>query len=225
MRPTVLIADDHQLFAESLASLLADTFQIVGIATDGRQLIEMAILHTPRIILTDLSMPQLNGLDALQSLVERGMRSKFVVLTMHADVSLAVRMFRAGASGFLLKTVHADELKKALQIVNDGGCYLSSQFPCDLVTVLANAAHRPHSDRALKLTRRQREVLQLVAEGRTMKEVADSLSISTRTAESYKYQLMNVLGIHTNAELVQHAIKIGLITVNPFETMHLGVSN
>jgi DNA-binding NarL/FixJ family response regulator len=218
MRPTLLIADDHQLFAESLRSLLSPVYDVVGIATNGRELTELAIQLKPTLILTDLSMPLLNGLDAVQNLTAMGLRSKFIVLTMHVDMSLAVLVFRAGASAFVLKTANGEELKEALQIVYRGGHYLSPQFPCDLVTVLAEAARRPASDRAPQLTRRQREVLQLVAEGKTMKEVAAELNISTRTAESYKYHLMNVLAIRTNAELVQHAIKIGLITVRPLDS-------
>ena len=218
MRPTLLIADDHQLFAESLRSLLSPVYDVVGIATNGRELTELAIRLKPTLVLTDLSMPLLNGLDAVQNLTAMGLRSKFIILTMHVDMSLAVLVFRAGASAFVLKTANGEELKEALQVVYRGGHYLSPQFPCDLVTVLAEAARRPASDRAPQLTRRQREVLQLVAEGKTMKEVAAQLNISTRTAESYKYHLMNVLAIRTNAELVQHAIKIGLITVRPLDS-------
>ena len=213
MRPTILIADDHQLFAESLSSLLSPMYDVVGVAANGKELTELAVKLKPNLILTDASMPLLNGLDAVQLLTEMGLRTKFIVLTMHADISLAVRVFRAGASGFVLKSASSDELKEAIKSVLGGGCYLSPQFPNDLVSVLAEAARRPQVGQAPQLTPRQREVLQLVAEGKTMKEVASQLSISTRTAESYKYHLMNVLGIRTTAELVQHAIKIGLITV------------
>ena len=219
MRPTLLIADDHQLFAESLRSLLSPTYDVVGVAANGKELIELAVKLKPNLVLTDLSMPQLNGLDAVQTLTGMGLRGKFIVLTMHTDISLAVLVFRAGASAFVLKTASGDELKEALKIVYGGGCYLSPQFPSDLVSVLAEAARRPLVDKAPQLTPRQREVLQLVAEGKTMKEVASQLKISTRTAESYKYHLMNVLGIRTTAELVQHAIKIGLITVGPVDTV------
>jgi len=217
VRPRILIADDHQLFADGLRSLLGSSYEIVGIATNGRELIEQVRQCKPDLVVTDLSMPQLNGLDAMQALTEMHLRTRFIVLTMHVDVSLAVLVFRAGASAFLLKSASSDELKEALQVVLRGGYYLSKQFPGDLVNVLAEAARRPASEHGPQLTRRQSEVLKLVAEGRTMKEVADQLKISTRTAESYKYNMMNVLGIRTNAELVQHAIKIGLIAVNRFD--------
>jgi DNA-binding NarL/FixJ family response regulator len=218
MRPTVLIADDHQLFAEGLRSMLSPAYDIVGIASNGRELAELAVRYKPDLVVTDVSMPLLNGLDAVQSLTEMHLRSKFVVLTMHQDMSLAVQVFRAGASAFVLKTASSDEMKEALRAAYRGGFYLSPEFPCDLVTLLAEAARRPASDQGPQLTRRQREVLQLVAEGKTMKEIAALLNISTRTAESYKYHLMDVLAVRTGADLVQYAIKIGLITIKPFGT-------
>jgi DNA-binding NarL/FixJ family response regulator len=215
MRPSVLIADDHQMFAEAIRSLLSPTYDVVGIASNGRELTEMALQHKPNLVVTDLSMPMLNGLDAIAALSKAGLRSKFIIVTMHADVSVAVEVFRSGASALVMKTAGGDELKEAVQTVNRGGHYLSPKFPCDLVTVLAEAARRPASERSSQITPRQREVLQLFAEGKSMKEIASQLKLSTRTAESHKYQLMSVLGIKTNAELVQYAIKIGLITVNP----------
>lgn len=216
-RPTILIADDHQLVAESLRSLLSQKYDIVDIAANGKELVEIAVKRKPNLVLTDLSMPLLNGLDAVQTLSAMGLRIKFVVLSMHADIGLAVLVFRAGASAFLLKNASGDELVEAIKVVLSGGCYLSKEFPSDLVSILAEAARRPLVEKTPQLTPRQREVLQLVASGKTMKEVAGQLDISTRTAESYKYHLMNVLGIRTTAELVQHAIRIGLITVEPID--------
>lgn len=221
MRARILIADDHLLFAESLRPLLAESHDVVGIVTNGKDLLEMATRFKPNLVLTDMSMPLLNGLDAVRTLNETGLRCKFIVLTMHADLSLAVLVFRAGASGFVLKTASRDELKEAIKVVLSGGCYLSPQFPGDLVSVLAEAARRPRADKIPQLTPRQREVLQLVATGKSMKEIGSQLNISSRTAESYKYTLMNLLGIRTTAELVQHAIKIGLIRV---ETLASGMT-
>ena len=216
MRPRILIADDHQMFADSLHALLGQTYDVVGLVKDGRELIDKAIQHKPDVILTDLAMPHITGLDAIPAIRQKGVKSKFIVMTMHEDLSLAVLVFRAGASAFLLKTARGDELKKAMETVLRGGYYLSRECSSDLLTVMAEAARHPASEKGAQLTKRQREVLKLVAEGRTMKEIASELNISTRTAESYKYHLMNVLGIRTTAELVQHAIKIGLITVSPF---------
>ncbi len=152
MRPTVLIADDHQMFAEALRSILSPAFEVVGIASNGRELTEMAAQHKPEIIVTDLSMPLLNGLDALANLTKSGLRSKFIVLTMHADVGVAVEAFRSGASGLVLKTAGSGELLEAVKTVYKGGCYLSPKFPCDLVALLAEAARRPASDRGPQLT-------------------------------------------------------------------------
>ena len=216
--PSILIADDHQLLAESLRSLLSPTYQVVGIASNGRDLIDLAVQHKPNMILSDVSMPSMNGLDALSALKKLGSHSKFIMLTMHFDLSIAIEVFRAGASAFVMKTASGDELKEALQAVYRGGYYLSPQFPCDLVTLLAEAARRPATEKGPQLTPRQREVLQLVAEGKSMKEVAAELNLSTRTAESHKYQLMKMLAIRTNAELVQYAIKIGLINIQTLKT-------
>jgi DNA-binding NarL/FixJ family response regulator len=218
MHPTLIIADDHCLFAEGLRSMLNTTYDVVGMALNGRELTELAFLHKPDLIITDVSMPLLNGLDAIQLLTEKGLRSKFLVLTMHLDMSFAVQAFGTGASAFVLKTSTSEQVKEALRVVYRGGLYLSPHFPCDLVTVLAEAARRPASNRGPQLTRRQREVLQLVGEGKTMKEISAELKISTRTAESYKYHLMDVLAVRTSAELVHYAIKIGLITIKPFGT-------
>jgi DNA-binding NarL/FixJ family response regulator len=215
MRPSVLIADDHPMFAEALRDLLSPAYDVVGIAANGRELTEMAVKHKPNLVVTDLSMPLLNGLNAITTLTRMGLRSKFIIVTMHADVSVAVEAFRSGTSALVMKSATADELKEAMRVVSAGGCYLSPKFPSDLVTLLAEAARRPAADRTSQITPRQREVLQLFAEGKSMKEIASQLNLSTRTVESHKYQVMNVLGIKTNAELVQYAIKIGLITVKP----------
>ena len=216
--PSILIADDHQLLAESLRSLLSPKYQVIGIATNGRELVDLAAKHKPNMILSDVSMPIMNGLDALTTIKKMGLHTKFIMLTMHFDLSIAVEVFRSGASAFVMKTASGDELKEALQTVYRGGYYLSPQFPCDLVTLLAEAARRPSPEQGPKLTQRQREVLQLVAEGKSMKEVAALLKLSTRTAESHKYQLMRMLAIRSNAELVQYAIKIGLISIQTLNT-------
>ncbi len=136
MRPTILIADDHRLYADALRSMLSPAYEIVGIATNGQELTELAVQFKPDLIVTDHSMPLLNGLRAVHALARMGLRSKFIVLTMHRDVSLAVEAFRSGASAFVLKTASRDEFTKALAVVQGGGCYLSVQFPCDLILCL-----------------------------------------------------------------------------------------
>lgn len=214
MRNRVLIADDHRIFAEALCKLLSPSHDVIGIATNGRELISLARELNPEVIVLDISMPLLNGMEALRMLRRAGVRGKFVVLTMHTDVSLASEAFRCGASAFVLKQAAGEELNAAITTALRGRHYLSSSFPVDLVTLLAEAVRRPTQE-GPHLTRRQREVLQLVAEGKTMKEIATLLSLSTRTVESYKYEIMRMLGVHTNAQLVQYAIRIGAITVTP----------
>lgn len=214
MRNRILIADDHRILAEALCRLLSASYDVIGIASNGRELIALARELNPEVIVLDISMPLLNGMEALRMLRRAGVRSKFVILTMHADVSLASEAFRCGASAFVLKQAAGEELNTAITSALRGRHYLSSSFPVDLVNLLAEAVRRPNAQ-GPHLTRRQREVLQLVAEGKTMKEVASLLSLSTRTVESYKYEIMRTLGIHTNAELVQYAIRIGAITVAP----------
>lgn len=216
MRNRILIADDHRIFAEALCKLLSASHDVIGIAANGRELIALARELNPEIIVLDISMPLLNGMEALRMLRTSGVGGKFVMLTMHADVSLASEAFRCGASAFVLKQAAGEELNAAIAAALRGRHYLSSSFPIDLVSLLAEALRRPNQE-SPHLTRRQREVLQLVAEGKTMKEVAVLLSLSTRTVESYKYEIMRMLGIHTNAQLVQYAIRVGAISVPPLQ--------
>ena len=216
MRARVLLADDHKMFAEALSKLLSPAYDVVGTASNGRELITFARELNPDVILLDVSMPLLNGMEALRMLRRTAIRGKFIVLTMHMDVSMAAEAFRCGASAFVLKQAAGEELHAAIAAALRGRSYLSSSFPVELVTLLAEAVRRPREE-GPRITRRQREVLQLVAEGKTMKEIATLLSLSTRTVESYKYETMRTLGIHTNAELVQYAIRIGAITVMPLQ--------
>jgi DNA-binding NarL/FixJ family response regulator len=147
MRPTILIADDHRLYADALRSMLSPAYEVVGIATNEQELTELAVQFKPDVIVTDHSMPLLNGLNAVRALTRMGLHSKFIILTTHRDVSLAVEAFRLGAFAFLLKTASSDEFKQALAVVQGGGCYLSVQFPSDLEAILAEAACRPaHCD-------------------------------------------------------------------------------
>jgi DNA-binding NarL/FixJ family response regulator len=210
----VLLADDHTIVAEGLRSLLEDEFDLVGAVNDGRALLEAARNLNPEVIVADISMPLLNGLDAARQLRRDGVAAKIVFLTMHADVQLAAEAFRAGASGYLVKQSAAEELITAIHEVVKGRAYISPLITKDVLNFLMDAA-RGTERQAVRLTPRRREVLQLIAEGRTMKEVASILNISTRTVESHKYEMMEALGVQTNAELVQYAIKIGLVSVAP----------
>ncbi|SPF55393.1 Response regulator containing a CheY-like receiver domain and an HTH DNA-binding domain [Candidatus Sulfopaludibacter sp. SbA4] len=208
-RTKVLLADDHTVVAEGLQSLLKDTFDLVGVVHDGRALVEAVEKLRPDVVVTDISMPLLNGLDAIQQIRARHPDTRIIVLTMHGETQLAVDAFRKGASGYLLKVSPGEELITAITQVAQGRSYITSLLAKDLITVLLEARGEDKGD--TPLTPRQREVLQLVAEGRTMKEVAAILHISPRTAESHKYEIMQTLGVENTAQLVQYAIRLKLI--------------
>ena len=208
----VLLADDHAIVAEGLRSLLEDEFEFVGAVGDVRALLDASQRLKPDVIVAGISMPLLNGLDAARQLKRGGVAAKIVFLTMHAEAQLAAEAFRAGASGYLLKSSAGEELIAAIHEVVKGRAYVTPLITKDVLSFLM-AARQP-TQPAVKLTPRQREVLQLIAEGRTMKEVASILNISARTVESHKYEMMEALGVQTNAELVQYAIKIGLVSVS-----------
>jgi DNA-binding NarL/FixJ family response regulator len=210
-RRSILLADDHAIVAEGLERLLQGTFEFVGRVSDGRALIEAAKRLLPAVIVTDISMPILNGLDAVRILKKEGVRSKIVFLTMHSDSNMVAEAFRAGASAYLLKQSAGEELTQAIEEVLVGRNYISPLIADDLISFLVNRKKQP-SKVNVELTGRQREVLQLIAEGRTMKEIAFQLGISARTAESHKYEMMQSLGVQTTADLIRHAIKINLIS-------------
>ena len=207
---TVLLADDHAVVVEGLASLLRESFTLVGCVQDGRELLAASESLRPDVIVTDVSMPVLNGLDAIRQIKSTRPEAKIIVLTMHADPDLAVQAFRAGATGYVLKTSPGEELLSAIRIVAQGRVFLTSLIAKDLIEVLLESRQEPKAAGS-SLTPRQREVLQLIAEGRTMKEIANVLGISPRTAESHKYEMMQLLGTTTTAGLVQHAIRMKLI--------------
>jgi DNA-binding NarL/FixJ family response regulator len=206
----VLLAEDHTVVAEGLQSLLKDSFDLVGMVHDGRALLDAAEKLRPDVIVTDISMPLLNGLDAVRQIRAGRPETRFIILTMHRDTHLAAEAFRAGVSGYLLKVSPVEELVKAIREVAQGRSYVTTLLAKDLINLLieAGAAQREGGS---ALTPRQREVLQLIAEGRTMKEVAGILEISPRTAESHKYDIMQALSVRTTAELIQCAIRMGLV--------------
>lgn len=202
----ILLADDHVVVAEGLRSLLEDHFELIGVANDGRALLEAAETLRPDVVVTDISMPLLNGLDAMRQIRARRPDTKIVVLTMHRDTQMAVDAFRAGVFGYVLKISPGEELIQAIEQAAQGRAFVTSLLAKDLISLLLEA-RQPSSENGDTLTPRQREVLQLIAEGRTMKEVASILNISPRTAESHKYEIMQTLGVATTAELIQFAIK------------------
>jgi DNA-binding NarL/FixJ family response regulator len=205
--PRVLLADDHTIVADGLRSLLNQHFDLVGTVRDGEALVEAARRLHPDIIVSDIGMPGLSGLDALRQLNDDPSAPRMIFLTMHADADLATEAFRAGAAGYLVKHSAGDELITAIHEVLRGRFYLTPLITRD---VLTNLAGRPTQSSA-RLTRRQRDVLRLIVEGKRMKEIAAALDLSARTVESHKYEMMQTLGVRTTAELIQFALRHDLV--------------
>lgn len=210
-RSRVLVADDHRIVAEGLRGILEPTYELVGIVENGRELVDQALALRPDVIVADITMPLLNGLDAMALLQRQDCRSKFVFLTMHKDVTYAAKALRQGAMGYVLKHSASEELLKALKAVFAGEKYVSGEIASGLEG-REDAAEQIEDLRTL--TTRQREVLQLFAEGKSAKEVATNLGISARTAENHKARIMTQLKLHTTSDLVQYAIRHGLIAAN-----------
>ncbi len=210
-RPRAVLADDHTLVAEACKKLLEPECEVVRIVPDGRALLSAAAELKPDVIVTDIAMPQLNGLDAGEQLRQLLPSARLIFLTMNGSRELAAEAFRRGASGYLLKTSAASELITAVRQVLRGERYLSPLVSKqDVRHFLQHRADR-HPD-GPALTPRQREVLQLLAEGRSMKEVGNVLNLATRTVAFHKYRIMSMLGLKSNAELVQYAIRNSIIT-------------
>jgi len=202
-RNTILLADDHAIVTEGLVRLLTDhEFDVVGAVGDGQALIDAAKRLRPDVIVTDLSMPGLSGLDVLARLKAEGIDSKVIVLTMHKDADLATVAMRGGASGFLLKDSAGDDLLAAIRQVLEGGVYLAPALTRDVMERMAGSAAASEP----QLTVRQRDVLRLIVKGQRMKEIAANLGLSTRTVETHKYEMMETLGLHSTAELVRYAL-------------------
>ncbi len=205
-RTRLLVADDHVMFAQGLESLLSEEFELLGTARNGEELVEATMRLAPDVILVDISMPVLNGFDAVRRITEQGSEAKIIFLTMHDDATLLAEAFRCGASGYVLKQAAGEELANAIRKVAEGKNYVSP-----LVT---NRPTEPLTLQSQKttITPRQREVLELISRGLTMKEIASQLNISTRTAESHKYEMMQTLGVETTAELIRYSLRLGLIS-------------
>jgi len=194
------------LFAEGLQSLLRDEFELLGTVANGKELVEATHRLDPEVILVDISMPVLNGFDAVRRIRKEGNSAKVIFLTMHDDETLVAEAFRCGGSGYVLKQAAGEELVTAIREVAQGNNYLTPLVTSKPVEPFASGPPK------LTLTPRQREVLKLISEGMTMKEIAVELNISTRTAESHKYEMMQALGVETTAELIRYALRLGLIS-------------
>lgn len=209
-RPRVLLADDHRIVAEGLRSLLEPEFELIAIVEDGQTLVEAAKRMDPDVIVADITMPVLNGLEALDRLRKSDCRAKVVFLTMHKDVTYAARALQAGASGFVLKHSAGSELLTAIREALLDKTYVTPE----IAQRLNNASQTSKMSKRpvfTELTPRQREVLQLFAEGRSAKQVAGILHISTRTAENHKARIMTTLGLSSTAELTQYAMRHGMV--------------
>lgn len=205
-RATVLLADDHAIVAEGLATLLRGEFSLVGTVANGAELLEAARRLRPDVIVTDLAMPGISGLDALRQLRADGLAAKVVFLTMHANAQLAAEALRAGASGFVVKHSAGKELIAAIHTALRGRTHVSPDLAPEVLATLAE----PRTGAGRHLTPRQRDVVRLLAEGRTMKEIAAALGVSARTVETHKYQAQEALGLRTTADLIRYALQHGL---------------
>ncbi len=210
-RPRLLLADDHRIVVEGLRGLLEPEYDLVGIVEDGRELVTLAAQLLPDVIVADISMPQLNGLEAVAQLRHNGCQAKVVFLTMHKDITYAAKALEVGASAFVLKHSASTELLAAIRAALLGMTYVTPEIAASLQEL---TSYRTAIVASPTLTPRQREVLQLFAEGRSAKEVAAVLLISTRTAENHKARIMTQLSLSTTSELVQYAIRHGIISSN-----------
>ena len=206
----VLLADDHTLMLGGIHKILSTKVELVGSVRDGRALVKAVEDLRPDVVLLDISMPLLNGIDAARQIKKSHPQTKLIFLTMHADRDYVVEALRAGASGYLLKWSAEEELEAAIRTVIDGGIYLTTALPGDLSESILkrNVALNESAD---KLSVREREVLQLVTEGRSAKEIADILHLSVKTIEFHKYRMMKRLGVHTTVELAKYAVQRQLL--------------
>ncbi len=211
-RTRVILADDHRIVTEGLKNLLDPEFDLVEVVEDGQALLEAARKHKPDVIVADISMPKLNGIDALVELKKEDPDVRVVILTMHKEVSYARRALAAGASGYVLKHSAPFELVDAIHMAMDGETYISPRIAGEVIQDV-RSGREVKDDPASSVTPRQKEILQLLAEGLSAKEVGAILKITARTVEFHKYQMMETLGIRTSAELIVFAIKHGIVSI------------
>jgi RNA polymerase sigma factor (sigma-70 family) len=209
--PRVLIADDHEIFAQALRAYLEKAYTVVGLVSDGSAMVKEGIRLRPDVIVVDVGMPILNGLDAARKIREQDRNIKFAFLTMHDDPNLAAAALELGPVAFVLKHSAGSELQLAIEHILHGKPYVTPKMRSeDWAETKARA--RQYSK---ELSPRQREVVQLFGEGRSLKEIADLLNLSEKTVEFHKHRIMESFGIKSNAELVLLALKLGLISLNP----------
>jgi DNA-binding NarL/FixJ family response regulator len=208
----ILMADDHKMVIEGLRHILEPEFELVGTVEDGRALLDASKKLRPDVIVADISMPMLNGIEAVRQIKKEDPDVKVVFLTMHPDVTYAAEAFEAGASGYVLKHSAPSELVTAIHEALKGRTYVTPMIAGELMDSYRQGSHKKN-EALSKLSTRQREVLQLLAEGNSAKETAGILNISARTVEFHKYRMMEDLSIKTSAELIKYAIKHGIVSV------------
>jgi len=211
-RARILLADDHVILLDALKRLLEPVYEVVAAVTDGQALIDRAVKLEPDVLLIDISMPGLNGLDACERIKVLLPNARIVFLTMNEDADTAAEAIRRGASGYLLKKSPSSELLAGIQTVLKGGVYVASMFSQGMTSLFVAQARAKGT--AATLSFRQREVLQLIAEGRSMKEAAAIVKVTPRTIAFHKYSIMEQLGIRTTAELVRYAVQHGMVSQN-----------
>lgn len=209
-RARILLADDHRIVAEGLKVILAVEFDLIGVVEDGERMIEAATTLRPDAIVADITMPLLNGIEALEVLRKEGIAIPVVFLTMHREVDYASLALEAGAAGYVLKHAAPSELVGAVRVALEGGTFVSPSLAGELFQ--ANKLRgRDSSDDGVPLSDRQRDILRLLADGRSAKEIGKAIDLSPRTVEFHKYKIMESLGLKNSAELIQFAIKRGLV--------------
>jgi DNA-binding NarL/FixJ family response regulator len=209
-RVRVLLADDHRILAEGLRSLLVPEFDLIGVVEDGHAMVEAAKSLKPDVIIADISMPQLNGIEALEEVRKFNPDVRVIFLTMHRDVAYARRALEAGAVGFVVKHAALDELVLAVRAAAQGRIFVTPALAGEVLRTMKQNPSQT-ADPVASLTLRQREVLRLLVDGLTTKEIGSKLHISARTVEDHKYRMLESLGVKGNAELIHFAIKHGIV--------------
>jgi DNA-binding NarL/FixJ family response regulator len=213
----VLLADDHALFRAGIRALIQafDGIEIVAEASDGKEALDLCKAHLPDVVLMDIAMPRLNGLEATARLAATSARARAIILSMNANEEYILQALRNGAAGYLLKNISPEELERAIRAVASGETYLSPPISRHVIAAYVERIGGEPVSLFDRLTPRQREILQLVAEGNTSKEIASKLGVSVKTVDMHRSQLMTTLDIHDVAGLVRYAIRVGLITSDP----------
>jgi DNA-binding NarL/FixJ family response regulator len=206
----ILLADDHQMFLEGLQRLLQQDFEVVGTAQSGSELVALASEVKPDLIVTDLSMPDLSGLNAVKAIRENGLSPKCIILTMHEDPAYASEAIESGVDGYVLKRAATSELVSAIEEALSGGCWISPALAAKIIRIKSEPAKEAEASPASRLTDRQVRILRSLVAGKIAKEIAADLGISRKTVEYHKYKMMNQLELSSTAELIKFAVQNGL---------------